>query len=1129
MNIPYGIALDRLGNLYVVEYSGSRVREVAAGTITTVAGTGAVGYTGDNGLATAATFTQPWGIAVDAAGNIYIGDHGNKVIREITASNGKIGTIAGTGTAGFSGDGGPALSAELNWATDVALDSNRNIYIADHDNNRIRVIGSVTTPPTITWATPSPITYPTALSSTQLDASSGGISGAFTYSPAAGSVPDAGIDMLVATFTPTDLVDYNVVTANVLLTVNPATPSITWSNPAAITYGTALGGTQLNATASVAGSFVYTPPAGVVLPAGANSLTVAFTPTSGDYAPVTYTVPITVNKATPTLSFDPIPNQTFGDSAFTVTASSVSGGAVTYSVTSGPASVSGSKVTLAGAGTVVLAASQAATSNYSAPANASVSFTVRKAPPTVTWANPAGIAHGTALSSTQLDATASVAGTFAYSPAAGTVLSSGPHPLSVTFTPTDTTDYTNATADATIVVSSASGTLYDIGTVKLTVNGSQVASANYGQTSTPSSIAEALAASASSTLVNVFAVDDAIYVESKAGGASTNYPYMLQTTSWDSTDFPSQPSFLDAYSGASPQWSLSGNLMGASAGGSSQGQVDYTYQNVSFDYNGNVTGFSDSVMGTWTFGYDTLNRLSSSHNTAATTSSAQYLNNYGCWVYDAFGNQTSEAMSATACNSNPPLTSWGTLSASNNNRFASTQNGATHYDASGNVSNDGVNTYLYDGEGRVCAVSYSVAGATLMTGYVYDADGIRVAKGSINTWSCDLNSNGFQTLNSYVLGPGGEQVTEMGMDSNGSMVWQHTNIYTGSSMIGTYDLSGLHFFVDDPLGTRRAQTDYAGVLEQTCASLPYGDQLNCSGPLASLQYPTEQHFTGKERDAESGNDYFGARYYASSMGRWLSPDKPFADQHPEDPQSWNLYAYVRNNPLVAIDDNGEGTRPAQSQYINAALGTDPTLNRVILASNNFSPGGFEDAYNSGGLNNLNVGAGNTLRGLAGEATVLDDINKTGFWSLIQPGAASPSPSNLAGVHPDVGVMYDPTGFVLQNVANSPGGAVEFGSSVVANYMEVKSGLSASSIDGGVTQAVNTASAINAAGLGGKAISTLLVDAGAWNSLTDAQRAAYSARATKGGAYIQVQPGLADAARKRAQQLVDAAKKKQQGN
>jgi len=120
--------------------------------------------------------------------------------------------------------------------------------------------------------------------------------------------------------------------------------------------------------------------------------------------------------------------------------------------------------------------------------------------------------------------------------------------------------------------------------------------------------------------------------------------------------------------------------------------------------------------------------------------------------------------------------------------------------------------------------------------------------------------------------------------------------------------------LDDPLGTRRAQTDYAGVLEQSCVSLPFGDALSCAAQpgttySASLIAPTEQHFTGKERDAESGNDYFGARYYSSTMGRFLSPDwsakvEPVPYAKLDDPQSLNLYSYVRNNPLGRVDVSG---------------------------------------------------------------------------------------------------------------------------------------------------------------------------------------------------------------------------------
>jgi RHS repeat-associated protein len=230
------------------------------------------------------------------------------------------------------------------------------------------------------------------------------------------------------------------------------------------------------------------------------------------------------------------------------------------------------------------------------------------------------------------------------------------------------------------------------------------------------------------------------------------------------------------------------------------------------------------------------------------------------------------------------------------------------YDPSGDVLNDGTNQYLYDGEGRICAVaSTPVAGISTYTGYIYDADGTRVAKGRITAWSCDPAVNGFQTTSDYILGPSGEQVTEMAMDANNSMAWQHTNVYAAGKLLATYDNNGLHFYLNDPLGTRRAQTDYAGVLEQTCSSLPFGDALNCSG--GNQNAPTEHHFTGKERDTESGNDYFGARYYASLMGRFMSPDwaaapmpVPFAKL--ENPQTLNLYQYVGNNPLTGIDPDG---------------------------------------------------------------------------------------------------------------------------------------------------------------------------------------------------------------------------------
>ena len=135
-----GVAVDVAGNIYIADYDNYRIRKVTAstGVISTVAGTGKYGYSGDGEAATSAELGLPYGVAVDTAGNIYIADTGNNRIRKVTASTGKISTLAGDGTAGYSGDGGAATSAELNGPSGVALDAAGNIYIADEQNERIR-------------------------------------------------------------------------------------------------------------------------------------------------------------------------------------------------------------------------------------------------------------------------------------------------------------------------------------------------------------------------------------------------------------------------------------------------------------------------------------------------------------------------------------------------------------------------------------------------------------------------------------------------------------------------------------------------------------------------------------------------------------------------------------------------------------------------------------------------------------------------------------------------------------------------------------------------------------------------------------------------------------------------------
>ena len=143
---PGEVYVDSVGNLYITDYNGCRIRKVSAGTgiMTTVAGTGTVGYSGDGGAATSAALHSPGGVALDSAGNLYITDQKNNRIRKVSASTGIITTVAGNGTQGFSGDGGPATSAELYYPGTLAIDSADNLYFSDQFNNRIRKVDAKT-------------------------------------------------------------------------------------------------------------------------------------------------------------------------------------------------------------------------------------------------------------------------------------------------------------------------------------------------------------------------------------------------------------------------------------------------------------------------------------------------------------------------------------------------------------------------------------------------------------------------------------------------------------------------------------------------------------------------------------------------------------------------------------------------------------------------------------------------------------------------------------------------------------------------------------------------------------------------------------------------------------------------
>jgi len=142
LSYPEGVALDASGNVYIADTLNIRVRKVDAstGVITTAAGNGVQGSSGDNGAATSAEFDHLMGVSADASGNLYIADTGNMRVRKVNVSTGKISAMAGSGTQGYAGDGGPAGSAKLNNPWSTVLDASGNLYVADYANAVVRKV-----------------------------------------------------------------------------------------------------------------------------------------------------------------------------------------------------------------------------------------------------------------------------------------------------------------------------------------------------------------------------------------------------------------------------------------------------------------------------------------------------------------------------------------------------------------------------------------------------------------------------------------------------------------------------------------------------------------------------------------------------------------------------------------------------------------------------------------------------------------------------------------------------------------------------------------------------------------------------------------------------------------------------
>ena len=293
--------------------------------------------------------------------------------------------------------------------------------------------------PIITWANPTDIVYGTPLSSTQLNAIAN-VVGTFVYSPINGTILNSEVNQdLTVTFSPTDTANYNIVSLSVPINVIKATPVITWANPADIVYGTALGTTQLNATTTIPGTWVYSPSSGIILSPGVNqNLTVTFMPTDYEnYNIISKMVQINVVKADPFIIWANPADIVYGT----------------------PLSITQLNATADIVGTWVYNPANSTILNAGLNQNLSVTFTpiditnynvvtkivqinVTKANPIITWTNPVDIIYGTPISATQLNATTPIPGTWVYDPTMGTVLNVGSNQdLSVTFTPTDAINY----------------------------------------------------------------------------------------------------------------------------------------------------------------------------------------------------------------------------------------------------------------------------------------------------------------------------------------------------------------------------------------------------------------------------------------------------------------------------------------------------------------------------------------------------------------------------------------------------------------------------------------------------------------------------------------------------------------
>lgn len=315
--------------------------------------------------------------------------------------------------------------------------------------------------------------------------------------------------------------------------------------------------------------------------------------------------------------------------------------------------------------------------------------------------------------------------------------------------------------------------------------------------------------------------------------------------------------------------------------------ISYNYYDSNNENNGNVVGITDNlyVSKSTSYVYDELNRMIS----ASSSTWAQ------SFSYDIYGNMLSKQGTGGA-----PSASFAY---NQKNQISSLS-----YDASGNLVNDGVYSFVYNAKNLISAVG--------IYAYAYDSDDHRTIK--------EMNDTTIQ-LTYYINNKDGLPVAEYTKSGSDPICWKRDLIYLGQTLVQSAENPSVQVFSlppsdvvlyyhQDHLGNTRTVTDQIGNIVETHDYYPYGEEISTQS-----QTQDKYLFTGKLRDTETGLDYFGARYFSAAQGRFTSPDWsekpqpiPYADLG--NPQTLNLYSYVINNPLNRIDPLGHNWFPIDNKW-----------------------------------------------------------------------------------------------------------------------------------------------------------------------------------------------------------------------